>query len=129
MTARRPLAAAAALAAVLATGCGGSDGADRPTAAKAEATATPAEGATGARVAIRGFEYRPAKVSVAAGQSVTWVDRDTANHTVTFDEGKRQTGVPNLRNGQRKAVRFDRPGTYAYVCAYHPNMHGTVVVG
>jgi plastocyanin len=77
-------------------------------------------------VAITGFAFRPAEITVRAGQAVTWTNEDPAEHTVTeHDNGftSRTLG----RDG-RFRIAFDRPGTYRYFCALHPEMKGTVVV-
>jgi len=76
-----------------------------------------------ATVPIKSFKFGPA-LHVAAGTTVTWVNDDNAPHTVT---GR---GISlTLKHGQRGSFTFSKPGTYAYVCQFHPFMHGTVVVG
>ncbi len=77
-------------------------------------------------VAITGFAFRPAEITVRAGQPVTWTNEDPAEHTVTeHDNGFTSK---TLRPGGRFRIVFDRPGTYRYFCALHPEMKGTVVV-
>ena len=49
-----------------------------------------------------------------------------AGCTVTFDGGPGDLG--NVDQNERVSTEFSSPGTYAYVCTYHPNMRGTVVV-
>lgn len=82
------------------------------------------------RVEITGFAYCPATLTVAAGTEVTWLNDDTVAHTVTSAAGSPgdpfDSGVFEPRRSF--TVRFDRPGTYAYVCLLHPGMGGTVVV-
>lgn len=77
-----------------------------------------------ATVTIRDFKYGPA-LHVATGTAVTWVNRDSAPHTVTGPGLKLGT----LAKGQRRSFTFSKAGTYSYVCLFHPFMHGTVVVG
>jgi plastocyanin len=36
------------------------------------------------------------------------------------------TGV--LTKGETKTVKFDKPGTYYYICSPHPWMYGQVIV-
>ena len=105
----------AAFAAVL--GCGGDD-------QRAGAIATPAPKQD--LVTIEGYEYGPKRLTVQVGAKVTWVDKDAANHTVTFDGGPGDLG--NVDPNERVSAEFASAGTYAYVCQYHPNMRGTVVV-
>jgi plastocyanin len=85
----------------------------------------PAAGAPNA-VAIAGFAFRPAEVTVRAGQVVTWTNEDAAEHTVT-EEGGGFTSETLARGGLFRTV-FDRAGTHRYFCALHPEMKGTVVV-
>jgi plastocyanin len=77
-------------------------------------------------VAISGFAFQPATITVKVGQTVTWTNRDPAQHTVT-EQGGAFTS-PVLASGSAYRRSFDRPGTYSYFCAIHPPMKGTVVV-
>ncbi|WP_188479886.1 cupredoxin domain-containing protein [Primorskyibacter flagellatus] len=77
-------------------------------------------------VTIDGFAFSPKKIVVKAGSAVTFVNRDGAPHTATATNGAFDTG--NLGKGSEKTVTFDTPGTYGYICSYHPSMKGTVVV-
>jgi plastocyanin len=77
-------------------------------------------------VAITGFAFRPAEITVRAGQPVTWTNEDPAEHTVT-EQNNGFTSKTLTQRGRFRIV-FDRPGTYRYLCALHPEMKGTVVV-
>ena len=118
--------------------CGGDEAAVQPQAdASPSRTASPEpapsaapeerSGAAEATVEMKGFAYLPPRVQVAQGGRVTWKDRDRSNHTVTFEEDG-QPGIDNLRPGQSGTVTFKEPGTFSYVCDYHPTMKGTVEV-
>jgi plastocyanin len=55
---------------------------------------------------------------------VTWVNRDSVPHNAVaeaFDTG-------NLNSGDGTSIVLDEPGTYAYVCTYHPGMEATLTV-
>ena len=77
-------------------------------------------------VAITGFAFRPGEIMVRAGQAVTWRNEDPAEHTVTHEGDA--FASKTLGQGARFRTVFDRPGTYRYLCALHPEMKGTVVV-
>lgn len=77
-------------------------------------------------VAISDFAFKPAEVQVVAGQTVTWQNTSTTQHTVTADDGSFDSGPLGL-NDQFANV-FGTPGTYAYHCTIHPGMKGSVVV-
>jgi plastocyanin len=52
------------------------------------------------------------------------VNRDSVPHNAVaeaFDTG-------NLNGGDGTSIVLDRPGTYAYVCTYHPGMEATLTV-
>src|SRR5690606_21106898 len=96
-----------------------------------DATGTPDGGATstpetGSTVTIDNFALSPTTLTVGAGTTVTWVNNDTAAHTVTADDGSFDSG--NLAPGDSFTHTFDSAGSFSYHCNYHPNMVATVVV-
>ena len=113
------------------TGCGeqAERAATPPAQPQASSTEAPAEDTAPAKVAvaIEGFTYSPKRVTVRAGGKVTWTDKDASNHTVTFEKDG-PDDVGNLREGKKATVKFTEPGSYAYVCEFHPGMAGTVEV-
>ena len=96
-----------------------------PGTPEAPPAASPAAGAS-ADVTIVDFAFDPAELRVAAGSTVTWVNRDSVSHTATADDGSFDTGA--IDGGATGSHTFDAPGTFAYFCAFHPNMTGTVIV-
>lgn len=78
------------------------------------------------KVTINGFAFQPQTVTIKAGTSVTWSNEDGPAHTVTFRDGS--PGAKSLAPGQTFTRVFDKAGTYAYFCSFHPYMTGTVVV-
>lgn len=90
----------------------------------------PAKGAPGGAVGavkidIRDFKYVPETVTVRAGSRVAWINDDMAPHTATAT-GVFDTGT--LQRGDSKALTLSKPGSYSYVCEFHPFMKATVVV-
>jgi plastocyanin len=82
---------------------------------------------TGATVVISRFRYVPATVTVKAGGTVTWTNRDFAPHTATTKTTSSfNTGT--LNRFRSKRITFSRPGVYRYGCLFHGFMNGTVVV-
>lgn len=77
-------------------------------------------------VAIRGFTYVPAHVTIRAGDVVRWTNEDAAPHDAV--ELGQQWQTPLLKTGESGEVRFDRPGLQSYYCTVHPAMRGTVEV-
>ena len=77
-------------------------------------------------VAISDFKYAPATVTVTAGQSVRFVNRDQEAHTITASDGSFDSAGVDT-NGTF-TYRFTKPGRYTYYCELHPYMKGTIVV-
>ena len=94
--------------------------------APAASTAPSPEPSPISTIHIRDFAYVPASVTIHPGQTVRFVQDDTSAHTVTAVDKSFDSG--NLDKGKSWTHTFDKEGTYAYLCAYHPTMRGTVVV-
>src|SRR6476646_741713 len=77
-------------------------------------------------VAIQNFAFSPATVTVKAGTTITWTNRDQDAHTVTAISGPFQS--PTLNTGQSYQYTFSTPGRFDYLCTIHPFMTATVVV-
>jgi len=77
------------------------------------------------KVTIQNFMFGPSAITVKAGTSVTWTNKDDEAHTVAFADSR----SPVLVNGDNTYTKtFSRPSTYTYHCSIHPFMTGTVVV-
>jgi plastocyanin len=77
-------------------------------------------------VTIENIAFSPANITVAAGTTVTWTNKDPVTHTVTSDTGIFDSG--NLSPGSNFSHTFNDKGTFAYHCKIHTSMHGTVTV-
>ncbi|MBV9315678.1 MAG: cupredoxin family copper-binding protein [Pseudonocardia sp.] len=78
-------------------------------------------------VTIQNFAYSPATVTVKAGTTVTWTNKDQDPHTVTsMNGGPLQS--PTLNTGDSFRYTFKTPGRFEYLCTIHPFMTATVVV-
>jgi plastocyanin len=73
------------------------------------------------------YAFQPASVEIAAGTTVTWINRSSVAHTVTSDSLEiDDSGL--IDPGQSFGVTFDAPGTFPYRCSPHPGMEGVIVV-
>jgi len=70
--------------------------------------------------------YASATLRLVVGQRVTFTNTSDAAHTVTADNGAFDSG--NIAQGASWTVTATKAGTFTYTCAYHPHMHGTIVV-
>lgn len=77
-------------------------------------------------VTIENFAFVPARLTVTAGASVTWINRDETPHTVVSNDKTIRSGA--LDTGDQFQYRFATPGTYSYHCSLHPQMTGTIIV-
>ncbi len=110
-----------AAAAVLISGCG-RNGYSNPTAVSTGgSTGTPPN-----TVVISNYAFGPADLTVTAGTTVTWVNRDGVAHTATSDNGAWDTGT--IPAGGSKSLMLSTAGTFGYHCSVHPSMVATLTV-
>ncbi|MBJ7598685.1 plastocyanin/azurin family copper-binding protein [Candidatus Nephthysia bennettiae] len=74
-----------------------------------------------------GGTFRPAEVHVTRGTTVRWINHSGNIHNVTFDDHAMGASAIMYRNDSLEKA-FARPGSYHYVCTFHPGMEGTVIV-
>jgi plastocyanin len=77
-------------------------------------------------VTIEDFDFSPPTLDVGAGVGVTWTNKGNSGHTVTADDGSFTSST--IQPGASFTQAFTQPGTYAYHCAIHPSMTGTITV-
>jgi plastocyanin len=70
--------------------------------------------------------YSPSNFTAKVGQTVTWVNRDSAAHTVTSTTGLFSSG--DMASGATFSFTFTKVGILQYYCTIHPWMKGTIVV-
>ena len=113
------------------TGGGTDDSTPAPTVTAPAPAPAPAPVAATVGVTIQNFAFGNGAVTVKKGTKLVWTNSDGAPHTVSSTQG----GVPNgtfesgnLSTGGTFAFTANTPGTYTYVCKYHPSMKGTITV-
>ena len=90
------------------------------------------DGGCDSSVCMEGIAYTEPAITVGAGDTVSWTNLDTVDHTVTegtpgapvdggFDSG-------NVAVGETFEVVADDAGEIAYFCTIHPQMEGSVTV-
>jgi plastocyanin len=75
-------------------------------------------------VEIKGMKFSPAAITVAAGDTITFVNKDGAPHTATAKDGSFDTG--RLSQGDSATVTIGGAGSFDYICKVHPAMKGNV---
>ncbi len=108
-----------------------------PSPSDSVATAT---GSAGEQVLISGYAFKPKRLTIKVGTTVTWLNQDRTGHAVVhkmshpserlFDStGERDGGEKRLFNrGESYSFTFTEPGIYEYTCSPHPYMSGTIIV-
>lgn len=71
------------------------------------------------------LQFKPGTLTVAAGQTVYFLNSETAIHTATIN-GNDESG--NMKKGDVFAWKAPAAGTYKVTCKYHPQMHATITV-
>ena len=77
-------------------------------------------------VTIDNFVFEPGRLTVKAGTTVTWTNRDDIPHTVAAKERLFKSKV--MDTDESYSFTFSTPGEYTYFCSLHPHMTGTIVV-
>ena len=75
--------------------------------------------------------YTPPEITVNAGKTITWINKDRAFHTVTsgyYDKFDGMFDSNHIDPGQTFSYKFDKLGNFHYFCNLHPWMEGTVIV-
>jgi plastocyanin len=75
-------------------------------------------------VTIDKLVFSPKEVSVKAGDTVEWVNKDAFAHTATV-KGGWEVMIPPKKTASRVMQAGD---TVEYFCRFHPNMKGRITV-
>jgi plastocyanin len=93
-------------------------------------------------VKIDNFSFGPVTLTVPAGTTVTWTNRDRfvlgilgmilpiaeIPHTVVSTDDPKTFKSKVLDTDEKFSFTFNKPGTYSYFCSIHPKMTGKVIV-
>jgi amicyanin len=77
-------------------------------------------------VSIDNFTFNPPQLTIKAGTTVTWTNKDDIPHTIAAVGKQFKSKVLDTDNAY--SFTFTTPGSYAYFCSLHPHMTGTIVV-
>jgi plastocyanin len=80
----------------------------------------------GNQIGIDNFKFAPTPLTIDKGTEVTWVNHDDIPHSIVLNSlGVRSKAMDTAGSFTYK---FDKSGTYFYVCGLHPFMQAKVVV-
>jgi len=75
---------------------------------------------------IQNMAFNPSTITVTAGTTITWTNKDGYAHTVTGDTNLFDSG--NIASNGTYTHSFATAGTYSYHCMVHPTMTASVIV-
>ena len=76
------------------------------------------------QVSIQSLQFAPATLEVKTGDVIEWKNDDLVPHTATspeFDSG-------TIAVGKTWRHTFTQAGNFPYICTFHPQMKGVVIV-
>lgn len=97
---------------------------NNPSYTKTTNTTTGTQGAND--VYIQNMSFSPASLTVTAGTTVTWTNKDAMIHTVTSDSTLFDS--KNIEVNGVFSYTFNKTGTVSYHCSIHPAMKATITV-
>jgi plastocyanin len=89
-------------------------------------TATKTGDLARAQIEITKHKFSLPTVTIPAGATVMWVNRDEDVHTVVSTAQVFRSA--DLDTDEAYSYKFTKPGVYQYFCTLHPLMTGTVIV-
>jgi plastocyanin len=107
-----------------------SDSCSKSSAYNTPTGSTGGTGATGGpgtnEVFIQGMSFNPGTITVAAGTTVTWTNKDAVAHTVTSSTSLFDSG--SLGTNGTFSHTFATAGSFSYYCKFHTYMTASVTV-
>ena len=108
-------------------GCSTSDDSALPVTNGISTTSAPATSAPAPDIVISNYGYA-VRGPVKAGQQVTVINDDQANHSLASDSSNAFDLRVSGGGGIATLTAPMTPGTYEFHCKYHANMHGALIV-
>ena len=78
-------------------------------------------------IEIKNFAFQTSELKINVGDTVAWINKDFAKHTVTSDSGN-ELGSSLLSKEQSYSHIFTEKGIFEYHCTPHPYMKGKIIV-
>jgi plastocyanin len=76
--------------------------------------------------AVQDFLFQPARLEIAVGTTIVWINTGQTMHTVSAEDGSFDSGP--IEPGERRGLTFSRTGTFPFHCTPHPFMRGVIEV-
>jgi plastocyanin len=80
----------------------------------------------GTQIGIDNFKFNPNPLTIDKGTELTWINHDDIPHSIVLNA----LGVHSkaMDTDAKFTYKFDKTGTFFYVCGLHPFMQAKVVV-
>jgi plastocyanin len=75
---------------------------------------------------IQNLAFNPPTITVAAGTTITWTNKDATTHHLVSSQAPFDSG--DMGSGATFSYKFSSSGSFFYYCSIHPSMTGTVIV-
>ena len=80
----------------------------------------------GSQIGIDNFKFAPTPLTIDKGTEVTWTNHDDIPHSIVLNSLAVRSKT--IDTDAKFTYRFDKSGTFFYVCGLHPFMQAKVVV-
>jgi plastocyanin len=77
-------------------------------------------------VIIEGTRFQPETLTVRAGDTIVWVNKDLFPHTATASNSTFDSQV--IAAGASWKLTVKKKGEFAYTCVFHPTMKAALLV-
>ena len=77
-------------------------------------------------VVMEGMVFQPNVITIAAGDTVVWINKDLVPHTATSSAAGFDSNIVAANKAWRHT--FERTGDFDYICSLHPTMTATLHV-
>ena len=79
-----------------------------------------------AQIVVDNFTFSPTPLNVKVGTTVTWVNHDDIPHSIVCPALSVKSHT--LDTDDSFEHKFDKAGTFEYMCGLHPHMRGQITV-
>lgn len=94
-------------------------------AASPSAVAAAERGPVSHTITMAAMAFGAVPADLRVGDRIEWVNNDVLEHTATARDGSFDV---HLKPGTKAVITLTHAGSFRFVCSYHPNMVGTLVV-
>ncbi len=83
---------------------------------------------TSREVVIENMQFNPPDISISLDDTVEWINLDSVDHTVSFEDARFDVQVPAGATVSYTFSDEDENPEARYFCKFHPGMQGSVLI-